>query len=105
MCHLNTLTKFSIICIPKTKKLFRVRFPRYITGKVVHTKYINFPGYIPNLTSVKDNLNIYNKLMFFKTLPKQTRKNSIFVRCQFSGIRPVLQHLADASCFKFRPHT
>jgi hypothetical protein len=25
---------------------------------------------IPNLTSVKDNLKIYNKLMFFKTLPK-----------------------------------
>jgi hypothetical protein len=30
---------------------------------------------------------------------------SIFVRCHSSGIRPVLQHLADASCFKFRPHT
>jgi hypothetical protein len=55
---------------------FRVRFLRYITGKVVYkgkwyiTKYINFPGYIPNLTSVK----MYNKLMFFKTLPKRIRK-------------------------------
>jgi hypothetical protein len=38
------------------------------------TEYINFPDYIPNLTSVKDNPKIYNKLMFFKTLPKRTRK-------------------------------
>jgi hypothetical protein len=38
------------------------------------TKYINFPSYIPNLTSVKDNLKIYNKLMFFKTSPERTRK-------------------------------
>jgi hypothetical protein len=34
------------------------------------TKYINFPGYIPNLTSVKDNVKIYNRVMFFKTLLK-----------------------------------
>jgi hypothetical protein len=31
-------------------------------------------SFITNLTSVKDNLKIYNKLMFFKTLPKRTRK-------------------------------
>jgi hypothetical protein len=56
---------------------------------------MNFPDYIPNLTSIKDNLKIYNKLMFFKTLAKQTQKcYSIFIRCQFSGIWPVLQHLA-----------
>jgi hypothetical protein len=44
------------------------------------TKYINFPGYIPNLISVKDNLKIYNKLMFFKILPKRTRKMLFNIR-------------------------
>jgi hypothetical protein len=54
--------------------------PPCITGKGVYNylnMYINFPGYIPNLTSVKDNLKIYIKLMFFKTLPKRTR-NMLF---------------------------
>jgi hypothetical protein len=32
------------------------------------------------LTSVKDNLKIYNKLMFFKTLPKRTRKMFFNIR-------------------------
>jgi hypothetical protein len=61
---------------------------------------------IPNLTSVKDNLKIYNKLMFLRLCPNEHEKcYLIFVRCQFSGIRPLLHHLADGSCFKFRPHT
>jgi hypothetical protein len=42
--------------------------------------FINFPGYIPNLTSVKDNLKIFNKSMFFKTLPKRTRKMLFNIR-------------------------
>jgi hypothetical protein len=42
--------------------------------------------YLPNLTSVKDNLKIYNKLMFFKTLPKRTRK-VIFKRLNRFGQR------------------
>jgi hypothetical protein len=32
-----------------------------------NTPGINFPGYKPNLTSVKGNLKIYNKLSAFKT--------------------------------------
>jgi hypothetical protein len=39
--------------------------------------------------------------MFFKTLLKRTRKMLFNIRArQFSGIRPVLQHLADASYLK-----
>jgi hypothetical protein len=34
------------------------------------TKYINPLVYVPNLTSVKDNLKIYNYLLFFRTLLK-----------------------------------
>jgi hypothetical protein len=49
--------------------------------------------------------NSSNKLLL-RVCPNEHEKcHSIFVRCQFSGVRPVLQHLADASCFKFRPHT
>jgi hypothetical protein len=44
--------------------------------------YINFPVDIPNLTSVNDNLKIYNQLMFFKTLPKRTRKMLFDIRAQ-----------------------
>jgi hypothetical protein len=32
------------------------------------------------LTSVKDNFKIYNKLMFFKSLPKRTRKMLFNIR-------------------------
>jgi hypothetical protein len=62
--------------------------------------------YIPNLRYVKDNLKMYNKLMFLRfSLNEHEKCYSIFVRCQFSGIQPVLHHLADASCFKFRRRT
>jgi hypothetical protein len=47
---------------------------------------MNFPDYIPNLTSIKDNLKIYNKLMFFKTLAKQTRKMLSAVSFQLFGL-------------------
>ncbi|CAH1377623.1 unnamed protein product, partial [Tenebrio molitor] len=56
-------TKFTILC-KKTQHIFRVRFLRYIT------KYIKFSVYIANLTSLKDDPEIYNQLMFFKSLPK-----------------------------------
>jgi hypothetical protein len=36
--------------------------------------------YIPNLTYVKDNLKMYNKLMFFKIFPKRTRKMLFNIR-------------------------
>jgi hypothetical protein len=32
----------------------------FFLGTLCITKYINFPGYIPSLTSVKDNLKVYN---------------------------------------------
>jgi hypothetical protein len=34
------------------------------------TKYIKFSVYVANLTSLKDDPEIYNQLMFFKSLPK-----------------------------------
>jgi hypothetical protein len=47
-------------------------------------------------------LNVF----FLRFCPNEHEKGySIFVRCHFSGIRPILQHSANASCFKFRPHT
>jgi hypothetical protein len=54
--------------------------------------------YVPNLTSIKDNHKIYNKLMFFKTLPKRKRK-------MLFNIRALSVFRYAASCFKFRPHT
>jgi hypothetical protein len=56
--------------------LIKFKVSRFLCRSV----YINFPGYIPNLTFVKDNLQIYNKLMFLKTLPKRTRKMLFNIR-------------------------
>jgi hypothetical protein len=42
--------------------------------------FMFFVGYIPNLTSVKDNLKIYNESMFFKTLLERTRKTLFNIR-------------------------
>jgi hypothetical protein len=63
--------------------IFSCSFPE-IHNRI--TKYINFPGYIPNLTSVKDNLKIYNKLMFFKTNTKNVIQYSCAVTFHVFGL-------------------
>jgi hypothetical protein len=54
--------------------IFPHKFTLKFLGDHSLTPCINFPGYIPKLTSFKDNLKMYNKLMFFKTLPNRTGK-------------------------------
>jgi hypothetical protein len=61
-----------------------------VNTRISETPCINFPGYIPNLTSVKGNLKIYNKLWFFKTLPKRTGKMLFNIRAL-----PVFRHGAE----------
>jgi hypothetical protein len=51
-----------------------------VNTRISETPCINFPGYIPNLTSVKGNLKIYNKVRFFKTLPRRTGKMLFNIR-------------------------